>query len=96
MLFGYYMAGARETAAVSAHFMYIIQLCSMLYYFMQSHICRVYSCLDVTYHLHFWQNDRDVLRATAVTRGWNRYRTKSPAAPARIRTRDLAITSPEL
>ena len=30
---------------------------------------RVYACLDVTCHLHFWQNDRDLLRATAVTRG---------------------------
>ena len=26
-------------------------------------------CLAVTCHLHFWQNDRDLLRATAVTRG---------------------------
>ena len=29
--------------------------------------------LAVTCHLHFWQNDRDLLRATAVTRGWNGY-----------------------
>ena len=34
----------------------------------------VYVCLAVTRHLHFWQNDRDLLRATAVTRGWNGYR----------------------
>ena len=27
--------------------------------------------------LHFWQNDQDLLRATAVTRGQNRYRNKS-------------------
>ena len=33
--------------------------------------------LAVTYHLHFWQNDRDLLRATAVTQGWNGYRNKS-------------------
>ena len=26
--------------------------------------------LGVTCHLHFWQNDRGHLRATAVTRGW--------------------------
>ena len=25
----------------------------------------------VTYHLHFWQNNRGLLRATAVTRKWN-------------------------
>ena len=41
---------------------------------MQSHIRKVYACLAVTCHLHFWQNDRGLLRATAVTRGWNRYR----------------------
>ena len=46
-------------------------------HFMQSHIPRVHVCLAVTCHLHFWQNDRDLLRATAVTRGWNRYWNKS-------------------
>ena len=30
--------------------------------------------LAVTCRLHFWQNDRDLLHATAVTRGWNGYR----------------------
>ena len=40
-------------------------------------IRKVYACLAVTCHLHFWQNDRDFLRATAVTRGWNGYRNKS-------------------
>ena len=34
-------------------------------------------CLAVTCHLHCWQNDRDLLRATAVTRGWNGYPNKS-------------------
>ena len=67
---------------------------------MQSHICKVHACLAVTCHLHFWQNDRDLLRAAAVTRGWERYRNESaqkadpgrrnsPAAAAGIRTRDL-------
>ena len=37
----------------------------------------VYACLAVTCHLHFWQNGRDFLRATVVTRGWNGYRNKS-------------------
>ena len=27
---------------------------------------RVYACLDVNCHMHFWQNDRGLLRATAV------------------------------
>ena len=40
-------------------------------------IRKVYACLVVTCHLHFWQNDRDFLRATVVTRGWNGYRNKS-------------------
>ena len=30
---------------------------------------KVYTCLDVTCHLHFWQIDRGLLRATAVTVG---------------------------
>ena len=46
-------------------------------HFMQSHIHKVYVCLAVTCHLHFWQNDRGLLRATAVIRGWNGYRNKS-------------------
>ena len=46
-------------------------------HFMQSHIRKVYACLAVTCHLHFWRNDRGLLRVTAVTRGWNGYRNKS-------------------
>ena len=42
---------------------------------MQSHILTVHACSAC--HLHFWQNDEDLLRATAVTRGWNGYRIKS-------------------
>ena len=65
-------------------------------------------CLAVACYLHFWQNDRDLLRATAVTRGGTdteiRVSTEDagageencPAAPAGIRTRDLLITSPAL
>ena len=74
---------------------------------MQSHIHKAYACLAVTCHLHFWQNDQDLLRATGVTLGWNEYRHESAqkvdpgeenslAAPAGIRTRDLSITSPAL
>ena len=62
-----------ETAAISARSVYTIQPC----HFMQSHIRKVYACLAVTCHLHFWRNDRGLLRATAVTRGWNGYRNKS-------------------
>ena len=45
--------------------------------FNKIHIRKVYACLAVTCHLHFWQNDRDFLRATVVTRVWNGYRNKS-------------------
>ena len=45
-------------------------------HFMQSHIHKVHACLVVTGHLNFWQKDRDLLRATAVTRWWNGYRNK--------------------
>ena len=46
-----------------------IQPCTKLQcHFIQSHIGRVYVCLAVTCHLHVWQNDRDLLRATAVDR----------------------------
>ena len=39
-------------------------------HFIQSHIRRVHAaCLHVTCHLQFWQNDLDLLRATAVAWG---------------------------
>ena len=37
---------------------------------MQSHIRKVYACLAVTCHLHFWQNDRDLLCATVEEGVW--------------------------
>ena len=98
---------AHETAAVSARSEYTIQPCTMSLH-AHSHIRKVHACLAVTCHLHLRQNDQYLLRATAVTRGCNGYRTKSqhrkstlekqnsPAAPAGIRTRDLSITNPAL
>ena len=97
-----------ETAAVSA------QVLSTPYnyapcHFMQSHIRKVYACLAVTCHLHFWQNDRDLLRATAVTRGWNGYRNNSQHRKSTLEKNilppllqgfepatELSITSPAL
>ena len=65
-----------ETAAVSAQV-----LCTPYNHapchFMQSHMRKVYACLAVTCHLHFWQNDQDLCRATVVRLGWNRYQNKS-------------------
>ena len=40
-------------------------------------IGRLPEYVAVTCHLHFWQNDRDLLLATAVTRGWKGYRDQS-------------------
>ena len=46
----------------SAGSVYTIQPCTRLQcHFIQSHIGRVCVCLGVTCHLHFWQNDRDLL-----------------------------------
>ena len=39
----------------------------------------MYACLD---KLHFWQNDRDILRVTAVTRWWTRDRKVARSNPA--------------
>ena len=79
---------------------------SLQYHFIRSHIRRLHVCSAVTGYLHFWQNGRYLLRATAVTRGLNEYRHKnqsarkadygeeiSPAASAGTRTRDLSIMS---
>ena len=73
------MAGATwNYCRLGASFVYTIQPCTSLQcHFIESHIRRVYVCLAVTCHLHCWQNDRDLLRASAVTRGWNGYRNKS-------------------
>ena len=40
--------------------------------------------LAVSCHLHFWQNDQDLLRATAVTRGSNEYRNKPESAQKKL------------
>ena len=57
--------------------------------------------LAVTCHLNFWQNDQDLLRATAVTQGWNGYQNKSQHIKLTMRrkfsrhdyqTQDLSIT----
>ena len=54
----------RETAAVSARSVYILSR-----HFIQRYIRKVYTCLAVTCHLYLWQNNRDLLRATALHGG---------------------------
>ena len=49
-------------------------------HFLESHIRKVHAYLAVTCRLHFWQNDRDLFRATAVTWGWNEYRDRPQSA----------------
>ena len=67
-----------KCCSLGASSVYIIQPCTSLQcHFIQSHIGRVYVWLAITCHLHFWQNDRYLLRATAVTREWNGYRNQS-------------------
>ena len=70
-LFGCYMAGATwKCCLLGASFVYSIQPCTSLQcHFIRRHIRKLHVCLVVTSHRHFWQNDRDLLRATAVTRG---------------------------
>ena len=46
-------------------------------HFIRRHIRRMHVCLGVTCHLHLWQNERDLLRATAITQQWNGYRNES-------------------
>ena len=65
-------------------------------HFMQSHIRKVYACLAVTCHLHFLQNDRDLLRATAVTRGWNGYQNKSQHRKSTLEKKILPPLQPGL
>ena len=58
------MAGATWNCChLGTSSVYTIQPC----HFMQSYMHKVYACLAATCYLHFWQNDQDLLHATAVT-----------------------------
>ena len=74
IIFGCYMAGAMWNCFhLSVCFVYTIQTCTSLqYHFIHSHIRRVHVCLAVTCHLHFCQNDHDLLCAIVVTQRWNK------------------------
>ena len=58
---------------------------------MQSHIRKVYACLAVICRLRFWQDDRGLLRATAVIRGWNGYQNKSQHMVINFRKQETNI-----
>ena len=69
---------ARAHTHTYTHTLYVyIMSCTISRHFKQSHIHRMHACFAVTCHLHFRQNDRDILHAIAVTWGWNGYRNKS-------------------
>ena len=70
----------------------LIQPCAISRHLMQSHIRRVHGCLAVTCHLHFRQNDRDLLRATAITWGWNGNRNKSQNRKLSLGEKEKEIT----
>ena len=56
------------STCLGASFVHTIQPCTSLQrHFIQSHICSMHVCLAVTCHLHFWQNDQDLVCATVVT-----------------------------
>ena len=67
----------RETATVSAQVLYTSYNHAQIYtliqcHFIRSHIIRMHAWLAVTCHQHFWQKDRDLLRATGgrtITKG---------------------------
>ena len=95
VLFGCYMAGAMwnhcHLSAFHVHHSTI-------------RIHRVHVSFVVTCLQPFWQNDRDLLRATAVTQGWNRHQNKrlhrklaqeknSPATATGTQTQNLLIMS---
>ena len=79
VLFCCYMAFATwNCCSLDACSVYTMQPCTSLQcHFIRSHIRKMHVCLTVTFHLHFWQNDRDLLRAAAVRRGWNSYQNES-------------------
>ena len=73
-----YMAGATwNCCRLGARSVCTIQPCTRLQCsFIRRYTFRVHVCLAVICHLYFWQNDRHLLHATVVTRGWNGYQNK--------------------
>ena len=55
------------------------------------HMCRVHVSLAVTCHLHSRQKDWDLLRAIAVTWGWNGYRSKSQCRKLTLEKKTLPL-----
>ena len=82
----------RETAAVSVQVLCTSLQCHVI----RSHIRRMHVRLAATCHLHYRQNDRDLLRAAAVTREWNGYRNKSQHRQLTMEKKIILPFLPEL
>ena len=100
-LFVCYMAGAMWNCChFSASFVdtsLTIQTCNSLQiHFIWSHIPRVHMCLAVTCCQHFWQNDQDILHATAITQGWNGYQNKNQHRKLTLEKKNLLLLLPGL
>ena len=74
MLFDCYIAAGATSLLSSQHILCTPYNRVLSHHFMQNHTLMVHVCSAVTSHLHFWQNGRDFLHATAITTGWNGYR----------------------
>ena len=90
------MAGATwNCCRLGASSVYTIQPCTSLKcHFIRSHLRRMH--VSVTCNPHFCQNDLDLLRATAVTRGRNGYRNKSQNKRMYLGKKTVPSLLPEL
>ena len=52
--------------------------------FKATYILSMHVCLAVTCHLRCWQNERDLVHATEMKRGWNGYRNKESSQKTKI------------
>ena len=67
----------RETVAILPQFLCTPYNCAPVYsltLFKATYVGCM--CVNVTCHLHLWQNDQNILHATAVMWGWNGYQSK--------------------
>ena len=84
-LFGSYMASATSAHALCTPY-------NSLQFYSKPHAHGACACLAVTCHLHFWQNNQDLVLATAVTWGWNDYRN-NPELRSCVKVKVAALGS---
>ena len=87
----------REAAAISTHVPYTPYNHAPLYSILLLGTTIVGCvCFAVTCPLHFWQNDRGLLRAPAVSSGWNGYRNRSQHRKLTLEKKSLPTLLPGL